>query len=534
MGAMSRFEHVSPGKDVDLYSVRKWRALSPSPVVFESTGEYICALAHLPFQLTRGENKQMIQLGCRRSERRTLGVVTFNPLILLHYFTLLVAILTLPACKESPTESVSSRKQLLTKAPWVIQAAFALGPDPGQSTDITSTFSTFTIKFESDGRYSSSLQNGTWELIESETKILFDKNLASQTKADIPDLSESILRLKMSIPINNQLTPIDITFIPTQVPAAINSPDINFETLWKEFDARYSFFEIKHINWDSLYTVYRPQVSNLTGDSRLFQVMSSMLDHLKDGHVSLVTPVGSYFYVEWYSRYPTNFLGTTVVGRYLNTDFGTTAGGYMRFGRIGSDLGYLYIGPNLSGDQATWTRAIDAIIDSLKDTRGIVVDLRSNGGGNDGLGMIVASRFADEMGIYSYVRYRNGPKHSDFTDYQARTIEPQGARQYTRRVALLTNRRCFSSAEGTILMFRALEHVTVIGDTSGGGSANPISLQLPNGWTYRVSRWIQYTAQKKVFEGTGLPPDIPLWIGAADSVEGRDTILERAIQHLRD
>jgi len=169
----------------------------------------------------------------------------------------------------------------------------------------------------------------------------------------------------------------------------------------------------------------------------------------------------------------------------------------------------------------------------LKDCKGIAVDIRSNGGGSDAFGNIVAGRFADQLRTYSYIRWRSGPSHSDFTDYQAATIQPQGPRQFTKRVALLTNRRCFSSAEGTILMMKALPNVTQIGDTTGGGSANPITLTLPNGWSYRVSRWIQYTAQKTVFEGIGLPPNIPIWISPADSVAGRDAILERAIQFLR-
>jgi carboxyl-terminal processing protease len=185
------------------------------------------------------------------------------------------------------------------------------------------------------------------------------------------------------------------------------------------------------------------------------------------------------------------------------------------------------------GDQTLWSQAIDVIINTLKDCKGIIVDIRNNGGGNDALGNIVAGRFADQPRVYSYVRFRSGPSHSDFTDYQANSIQPQGPRQYTKPVALLTNRLCFSSAEGTILMMRVLPNVTVIGDTTGGGSANPITLTLPNGWSYRVSRWIQYTAQKTIFEGTGLPPNIPLWISPADAIAGHDAILERAIQFLR-
>jgi C-terminal processing protease CtpA/Prc len=263
------------------------------------------------------------------------------------------------------------------------------------------------------------------------------------------------------------------------------------------------------------------------------QVMSSMLSNLKDGHVNLTTPYGTYAYTGWYSQYPTNFISTTAVAHYFSADYGTTAGGYLRYARIADSIGYIYIGPNLLGDQTLWSQAIDVIINTLKECKGIIVDIRNNGGGNDALGNIVAGRFADQLRVYSYVRYRSGPSHSDFTDYQAVTIEPQGPRQFTKPVALLTNRHCFSSAEGTILMMKALPNVTVIGDTTGGGSANPITLTLPNGWSYRVSRWIQYTAQKTIFEGTGLPPNIPLWISSADAIAGRDAILERAIQFLR-
>jgi len=82
-------------------------------------------------------------------------------------------------------------------------------------------------------------------------------------------------------------------------------------------------------------------------------------------------------------------------------------------------------------------------------------------------------------------------------------------------------------------MFRVLPNVTIIGDTTGGGSANPISLQLPNGWSYRVSRWIQYTADKQIFEGKGIAPDLQVTITTKDSLAGRDVILEKAIDFLQ-
>lgn len=448
------------------------------------------------------------------------------------FFCFLAYAILLSGCQSSsPVDSSPTKTDLLTGTVWQLQKALTLGPATGQTTDITSQFPYLTISFTKDGKYQTPVHNGTWQFVESETSILFDKDSVSQLTAKIVELSASSFHFTVPIATVIVPMPLDVSFVPLR--AGTSSPETNFETLWKEFDTRYSFFEIKHINWDSLHTVYRAQVTSTTTDVQLFQIMSSMLSNLKDGHVSLTASVGTYAYTGWYSQYPTNFLGTAAVARYFSTDYGTIAGGYLRYAKIADSIGYLYIGPNLLGDQTLWSQAIDVIINTLKDCKGIIVDIRNNGGGNDALGNVVAGRFADQVRTYSYIRWRSGPSHSDFTDYQAATIEPQGPQRFAKRVALLTNRRCFSSAEGTILMMRALPNVTVIGDTTGGGSANPITLTLPNGWSYRVSRWIQYTAQKTVFEGTGLPPNIPIWIGAADSAAGRDAILERAIQFFR-
>ena len=439
----------------------------------------------------------------------------------------------LPAC-ESTTEPTPPRWELLTSTLWRSEKVLVLGPLQGQSTDITSSFPAFTISFGKEGTYASVLQSGTWELIENDTKILFDKGLISQTTGEIVELDRTRFRMKLTLPLNDQPTPLEMAFTPSETPITGNAPELNFETLWSEYDTRYSFFGLKKINWDSLHSVYRPQVTEMTGDPALFQIMASMLDHLKDGHVNLITPFGSYAYRGWYSNYPTNFPGMSAVARYLTTDYGTTAGGAMRYGKISTDIGYLYVGPNFTGNHDLWSQGIDRVIDSLKNMNGIIIDIRSNGGGSDALARIVASRFADQVRVFSYIKWKNqGPNHNDFTDMQPLTLEPAGVRRFLKPVALLTNRRTFSSAEEAVLMMRVMSHVTVVGDTTGGGSGNPIILQLPNSWTYWVPRWIMYTAEQTAYEGTGLPPDIPLWITPADSAAGRDAILERAIQHLR-
>ena len=435
------------------------------------------------------------------------------------------------ACKESPEVlPPPTYNELLSKNSWEIQKVLDLSEGAYKPVDVTGQFPFVYLTFNSDGTFSSSYQNGTWSIDETGKQLTLAMASIGQIVADIIKIESDSLIIKLYFPLYNPPPHLQISFTPVSQDV---SPVANFETFWKEFDQRYSFFVIKNIDWQQLYNVYRPKVSANTTGNELFKILSELLGYLKDGHADLSTPYGYYSYKGWYLNYPKNFLGEEIVSNYLSKDYGTLAGGYLRYGKIQNDIGYIYIGPYLQGSSSDWSNSIDTIIDTLWNSKGIVVDIRNNGGGNDLLGLAVAGRFTDKQRIYSYTRWRNGPNHDDFTDYDSHTISPQGKRQFTKPVAYLTNRHDFSSAEGTTLMFRVLPNVTVIGDTTGGGSANPITLQLPNGWSYRVPRWIQYTEDKKIFEGIGLAPDIHVAITPADSLAGRDAILERAIEYLK-
>ena len=73
---------------------------------------------------------------------------------------------------------------------------------------------------------------------------------------------------------------------------------------------------------------------------------------------------------------------------------------------------------------------------------------------------------------------------------------------------LLIGRRCASSNESFIAAMRQLPNVTLVGDRTAGASANPGTFPLANGWTYTVSRWIEYTADGQVIEDVGISPRV--------------------------
>ncbi len=172
--------------------------------------------------------------------------------------------------------------------------------------------------------------------------------------------------------------------------------------------------------------------------------------------------------------------------------------------------------------------AIDNVVTAFQDKDGMIIDIRDNGGGSDANAELIASRFADKKRLYRYVRYRSGENHTDFTEWRSSFIAPDG-NSFTKPIAVLTNRGCFSSTESFLFAMKVMPQVVTVGGVTGGGSGSPIYRELPIGWTFRLSSWQEVDSDFQFIEGTGMTPDHLVTISEADDVANTDTILEAAI-----
>src|SRR5581483_10994423 len=77
-----------------------------------------------------------------------------------------------------------------------------------------------------------------------------------------------------------------------------------FDDVWHQFDLHYSFFELKGIDWPAVRDRYRPQAVAAPNDSAFARVLASMLDELRDVHVTL-TPFGDGSTMRYLSPYDT-------------------------------------------------------------------------------------------------------------------------------------------------------------------------------------------------------------------------------------
>jgi len=308
-----------------------------------------------------------------------------------------------------------------------------------------------------------------------------------------------------------------------------NQPIDNFESMWTEFDQLYGLFKVRNLDWDSVYQVYRPQVDNNMNDQELYEVLVGMLTVLNDSHVGLL-PTNSdlpQFQGGIGGRIDTirDFSLDIVKENYLPTSIETDP---FTYGFINDSIGYLYVA--WEPEEKSIHELMPTIVDFFRDTKGIIVDIRSNTGGEDRGGQAFASYFTDQPRLYMTTSIKNGPGPDDFTPLEEWYLTPQGS-PLLQPLVLLTNRSTVSAGETLALAMRILPQLTTLGDTTTGAFSNAVNRELPNGWLYSMSIGDWRAADGTSYEGRGIPPTLVIQNQATELRLGQDKVLEAAIAY---
>lgn len=304
-----------------------------------------------------------------------------------------------------------------------------------------------------------------------------------------------------------------------------NNPENNFNTLWTILDEKYCYFERKDIDWNRVWKIYHPKAKNAKDVLELFDILSTMIDTLQDGHVNLYTPFDISSCKGWYESYPQNYFEHQVYSKkYLGDDY-RRAGGFIYNLIDKQRIGYIRYSSFSSNFSSTNLLYIDAI---FNNTKGIIIDVRNNGGGSLDNSSRLASCFFDTKTITGYMRHKKGKKHNDFSEMEAIYTNPENSPidWSSKKIVVLCNRRCYSATNDFIVRMKEAPNVIVIGGKTGGGGGIPLSQELPNGWMIRFSAIPMYDKNQNDTE-FGVEPDIKITI--KDSISTTDPIIEKAI-----
>jgi hypothetical protein len=312
-----------------------------------------------------------------------------------------------------------------------------------------------------------------------------------------------------------------------------NTARNNFEFLWKYIRDHYPYFDLKKakygLDWQKEYDKYSPRVKDGMSDPQLFDVMGSMMNDLHDGHSNLESPFEIQFYDKQYLD-TANYNWGIIVRNYLMKTTGNVptyfTDGVFVWGLLRDSVGYIKYGSFLNSvdNLDNLLRSFDAY-----KAKGIILDIRNNGGGAVEYAVNMAGRFVGSKTSVGYNRVQLSP--GNWSGPLDQYIEPKGY-HYTKPVVLLTDKGTFSAANLMAAYTKNLPNVTTLGDSSGGGGALPFDNELPNGWHFRISQ-VPFFMPDGFSVEEGIAPEVRVTQKPGSTISGRDDLIERALDLLK-
>jgi len=189
------------------------------------------------------------------------------------------------------------------------------------------------------------------------------------------------------------------------------------------------------------------------------------------------------------------------------------------------DQGVAYIQISTFGDQTS--RELQSTLETLlkQKPKGIIIDLRNNGGGYLQTSIEVASQFlpADQVALIE--QYGDGQRKIYKTQ--------EGGLATDIPLVVLINKGSASASEILAGAIQDYERGKLVGEVSyGKGSVQqwvPLSNQQ-GAARVTIARWL--TPDERLIDGVGLTPDVSVELTEADFTAGKDPQLDKAIEVL--
>jgi C-terminal processing protease CtpA/Prc len=189
----------------------------------------------------------------------------------------------------------------------------------------------------------------------------------------------------------------------------------------------------------------------------------------------------------------------------------------------------------------------EALLPELRRARGLILDVRRNGGGNSGYADRIAAWLTDDTlrtqrwhtreHVASYKAWGRGgaQRYADYAAMRAwrdggshGDIAPADGARLTMPTVVLLDHATFSAAEDFLVAIDAIPHVTFVGRPSGGSTGQPLVFELPGGGRARICTKRDTYPDGREFVGVGVRPDVLVEPTVEDVRAGRDVMLARA------
>jgi hypothetical protein len=343
-----------------------------------------------------------------------------------------------------------------------------------------------------------------------------------------------------------------------------STPPAVLDVFVRTWDEQYILFDQKPVDWAAAVARARTAVTDSTTPAELFSVLEGLILPFEDAHTSLSAPDldrrvsgfrrGSDAAIPggraraaregqgWLRGEvlpmlfaPTDRALGAPLRRWCNDQVQfTPAPGGAGYLRVLSFSGYVENG-SYQANRRCLDAALDTIFTGANAWPGLVVDVRVNFGGADPLALGIAERLATaEYLAYSKEARADPVDRTKWTPGQPSLVRPSDRPGFRGPVVELTGPLTISAGETfTQALMGRTPAVHRIGEHTQGVFSDVLGRRLPNGWTFGLPNEVFRTADGRIFDGPGIPPDeaVPVF-APADLRAGRDPALARALARL--
>lgn len=299
------------------------------------------------------------------------------------------------------------------------------------------------------------------------------------------------------------------------------------EELRKLVDKSYSYRDLREVPWGRVFRQYEARLKKAKTQSAFARLAARLLAHAKDVHIWLT--VDGFPFASHQRRFTPNY-NLDLLPRLVPAF--TRHNAIVATGRFEDDIGYILI--------SSWPAAGDSSLEpafaylaEAKRLRGLIIDVRTNAGGDERTAMSFAGCFVQKPAVYAKHEARSDWSMPSSIKPVSRIVEPATDRpRFRGKAVVLIGPGVMSSCESFVLMMKHGAGALLVGDTTYGSSGNPQPHELSNGVTVGLPSWRDMQPDGALIEGKGIKPDLRLRTKKGDFAE-KDPVLEAALKQLR-
>jgi C-terminal processing protease CtpA/Prc len=193
--------------------------------------------------------------------------------------------------------------------------------------------------------------------------------------------------------------------------------------------------------------------------------------------------------------------------------------------RLDGNIGYINPGALEEGE-------IDRIMSYYKDTKGLIIDLRYYP--SDFIVYSLGNYLMPQKVTFAKVTRAHPSVPGEFIFDEAIEVGDNNPNYYKGKVIIIINELTQSQAEFTTMAFRKAPGAEVIGSHSSGTDGNVVVFSLPGGIETVMTGIGIYYPDKSETQRVGLEPDVYVEPTIQAIKEGRDELIEKAVERINN